>query len=360
MRIGVLTYHYALNCGAFLQALAMQEYLRSEGHQVEFINYENDNVNLAYRLFRFRVYDKRRPFKSLNRFLNECVRSFMYPKFRKSVRNHLCIGDIIQTRANYDLTSYDRIIIGSDQLWNKNITRGFDYFYCAQFKKHNNQKVIGYAISMNKPQLSTDETIELQQVLSNFDCLSVRESTTVDLLKPLTTKPVDLVLDPTFLLSREEWSNYVSQVPEQHYICCYPVLNQEAVKKRAREIARSLNKKLVILEPVGDAVFLSGNKKIDTPLDFLSYIANADMVLTSSFHGTAFSINMQKDFYVLGDDKGNVRMKSFLEELGIPERIISLNENIDINNHIDYNVVDKRLLAKINKSKQFLRNSLNS
>lgn len=360
MKIGILTYHYALNCGAALQALALQEYLTSEGHQVEFINYENEKVNLAYKLFRFRVYKKRTPIKSFVRFLNELDRFYRYPLFKRCVKNNLHISDAIQSIDSYNLSKYDTIIIGSDQLWNKKITGGYDFFYSAQFNNKNNTRVIGYAISMNNPTLNETEKEEMRKIVGNFNHLSVRESSSVGLLQPLTSKRVNLVIDPTFLLRKERWMKYVHPVNEKEFICCYPVLNQEKVKERAKEIAKVLNKKLVILEPVADSIFMSGSKKIDTPFDFVSYLANADLVLTSSFHGTAFSLIFQKEFYILGDDKSNVRMKNFLGELGLQERIIPMDSGVDVNNHIDYKEVDKKLEIMINNSKQFLKDSINS
>lgn len=360
MRIGILTYHYALNCGAVLQGFSLQKYLEEEGHIVEFINYENEYVNLAYKLFRFDNYIITEPIKCLKRIQNEIVKINRYPKFKKSIKENLKIGNRVQRPEDYDLSSYDIIIIGSDQLWNKSITDGYDFFYCSKFKKRDGQKVIGYAISMNKPSLNNDEREEMIKIMANFDKLSVRESTSVSLLQPLTLKTVELVIDPTFLLSKNQWMEFTKPVKEIGYICCYPVLNQDIVKARARQIAKSEKKKLVILEPVADCIAFSDGKKINTPFEFLSYIANADMVLTSSFHGTAFSLIMKKDFYLLGDDKSNVRMKNFLGDLGLQGRIIPIEQDININDHIDYIAVDNKLNKMINKSKDFLKDSINS
>ena len=360
MTIGILTYHYALNCGAFLQGFALQEMLLNNGHKVEFVNYENDRVNLAYKLFRRNQYNKRHPILCIQKLLNELSRIKRYRIYRASLSEYLRISERIQKKDIYDLTAYDVLIIGSDQLWNKKITGGFDFFYCAQFEKKNGQKVIGYAISMNKPSLNDNEIEDLKKIMTNFDCLSVRETTSAELLQPLTEKKVNVVIDPTFLLSKEQWMKYVKPVKEKEYICCYPVLNQEKVKVRARIIAKSLKKELVILEPVADGIAFSDGKKINSPFEFLSYMANADMVLTSSFHGTAFSLIMNKDFYILGDDKSNVRMKNFLGDLGLQDRIIPMEQDVDINNHIDYVAVVKKLNNMISNSKRYLENAINS
>ena len=200
----------------------------------------------------------------------------------------------------------------------------------------------------------------LKNILNNFDCLSLRESTSVELLQPLTEKEVNLVIDPTFLLSKEEWMTYVQPINEKDYICCYPVLNQKQVKARAKQIAKTLKKKLVILEPVAEGIIFSDGKKINTPFEFLSYIANADLVLTSSFHGTAFSLIMKKNFYILGDDKSNVRMKNFLRDLGIQDRIIPMEQNVNMDNYINYTDVDKKLNIMINNSKRYLDDAINS
>ena len=78
MKIGILTYHYALNFGAFLQGFALQQYLTSKGHKVEFVNYENDTVNLSYKLFRFSVYNKRKPQRFLERLLDDIYKIYAF------------------------------------------------------------------------------------------------------------------------------------------------------------------------------------------------------------------------------------------------------------------------------------------
>lgn len=360
MKIGILTFHNAYNFGAVLQGYAMQHYLVSEGHEVEFINYTNPQVALSYHQFRREFFSLRHPRSSFYTFLKSIYRTKLYRRFKKNVENILKISSAKTTTHHYNFNDYDCIIIGSDQLWSKKITKDFDYFYCAKFNYGNIKKVIGYAISINQQSFTDDGSAEVQKFLPNFFALSVRESSSVRLLSKISDKTIYKTIDPTFLINKKEWLNNVMPVAEKDYILVFPILNASEVISQSQIIARRLKKELVIVEPIASVSQYTKYKKLTHPFEFISYIANADMIITSSFHGTAFSLIFEKDFYVLGDDSTNVRMRSFLNELNLLNRIVKSADSIDVEDHIDYLKVDKILSEKILYSKTFLNQALHN
>jgi hypothetical protein len=358
MQIGILTYYYALNYGAVLQAFALQKHLESLGHQVEFIAYQNPQIVESYRLFKFHEYSKRHISLFFNKLLSDIYTKIKYNKFTKNVNLLLNISSKIQTPNHYNLHKYDLIVVGSDQLWNKIITKGYDFFYCAQFNKSHKYRVVGYAISINTKSISNEEESKLASIIQCFDTLSLRESASVELLSKYSAQKIYSSIDPTFLIAKIQWKKYLRPVLETNYICVYPILNSEKIIERSRHIATMLGKQLVILNPIANCEYTNNNK--NNPLDFVSYIANADIVLTSSFHGTAFTIIMEKNFYVLGDDKRNVRMSSFLSQLGLEDRIIDFDYMPDINNTPHYEQVNQKLSPIIENSKYYIKTILNN
>lgn len=358
MKIGLFTYHYALNYGAVLQAFSLEQYLKELGHVPFFINYENDEVVKSYKLFRFKRHMLKKPGKLISRFIRDMFVMRRYRLFREKV------NDMISIVGNHEDTPLglikqcDAIVIGSDQLWNKIITRGYDYFYCAKYKDNINVPTIGYAISINAKSITEEDKKEINSVVDNFDKLSVRESTSIDLLKPLTDKTITEVLDPTFIVDKNIWEQQVKPVSEKNYICVYAILNAERLIEEAKKIAQKIGKELVIIDPVANWSPYNNYKRLTDPMMFVSYIAQADLVLTSSFHGTAFSIIFNKNFFVLGDDDKNVRMSSFLSSLNLSERIIRFGDCVDYQKAPDYVIVNEMLDVMKAHSREFLSNAI--
>lgn len=357
MKIGILTYHNALNFGAVLQGFALQSYLQDKGNEVWFVDYRNKAVVYSYKLFAFKRYSHRNPKKFFRRLIRDLYVAKKYQQFDIFVKRylHLSVGEVYNIQH---LKSYDMIVIGSDQLWNKIITRGYDYYYCAKYKDKVNIPTIGYAISINAKSFTDEDKKELSYIVGNFDALSVRESISVDLLKPLTNNPITEVLDPTFIVDKYIWEQQVKTVPEKNYICVYAILNADRLIEEAKKIASRLGKELVIIDPVANWSPYNNYKRLTDPMMFVSYIAQADLVLTSSFHGTAFSIIFNKKFYVIGDDDKNVRMKSFLSSLNLSERIIRFGDKVDFNQAPDYEDVNEKLNTMRTHSREFLLNAI--
>lgn len=321
MKIGILTFHRAHNYGAVLQAFALQEVLREKGHDVEFIDYRNPYLLSVYNWFSC----KRFITKSVTKFIKELSLVFKrkqrYDNFQHFIQSKLFVSN-----QSYNLTSYDIIIIGSDQVWNTKLTHGFDSMYWGNWN-HYNTIVASYAASM-EDQISHSNKIEISKLLKNFDFISVREENIKNQIILLTDKNIDVVTDPTLMLSREHWLEMGNNpIIKDDYILLYQVRNNEKAENIAQQISKYLNVKIVHLSARID---LSNDKKTISsgPLEFLSLFRHAKFVVCTSFHGTIFSLIYHIPFCsVLLNDGKDSRVTNLLFQVGLSDRGVSKYEN---------------------------------
>lgn len=359
MKIGILTFHFAHNFGAMLQAYALQEYLKKLGHEVEIINYQPQYLK---KIYKFESYDRFKSMSVLNKIrflLTEPIaiyRKYLrYRKFQNFMFNNLNISHEIETED--DITNYDYIFFGSDQIWNPRITNNkFDPIYTGQFSSE--ASFIAYAPSMETTSLTEEEKNEYTKILKKFKCISVREKSLQKLLENLTLQKVELVCDPTFLLSQESWNKLSGKTPIEggKYILVYQTRYSKKAIKIAKEIAKKKKCKIIQLRACFYWQYINGLKQIVSPVDFLNYIKFAEFVVTTSFHGTAFSIIFRKNFFTVAlDDNKNDRSRSLLSTLDLSNRLIS--DKIPDSNIISYENTDNILNQYINHSKQYIKDS---
>lgn len=343
MKIGILTYHRSQNYGALLQARAMQEYLRSLGHDTYFIDYWPKYSSDVYKPFAFERFKK----LSYITKVKYCIRALLIfirqskraERTNKFIENYLTVSDARE---------FDAVIYGSDQIWRKQRSSETGYFNPIYFG--NNyvfaSKKIAYAASMGKIEIDTIEDVEfIKKYLQNFSSLSVREKQLQNVLQSKTNIDVSLVLDPVFLLTRNQWLSFINKeiIPDYKYIFYYRL----APLKETDIIVETLVKKTgyKVIEMRGympNFKFGHRYKMTSDARDFLSYLTHAEYVVTSSFHGTALSTIMGKQFYCYCKSGISDRLTSLLSILNLSDRFITKYfDKIEINNIIDYSVVDK-------------------
>lgn len=339
MKIGILTFHNAYNYGAVLQAYATQEIVKSRGHEVEIINYHNRKVDRHYvKKFSYRKFYKI-PLALIGKFFFY-KRKLAYERF---INEYLQLtSNVIRSEENVTLDVYDVILIGSDQLWNKRITGGWDKMYWGDFKTPSGTRKVAWSICMNNIDLNEDDILFVKKHLENFDLISVRESDLLSFISGLTSKSVYHTLDPTLVLPSANWENVCHDVKEKGYIAVYAVQDEEKAIAYARKIASLQKKSLIIIRSYSKWYFTKENKEFAGPDDFLSYIRYADMVITTSFHGAVFSVIYQKQF-VCPLFRDNVRVKSLLDSLHISERIVKTMSDYHSLQPIDYARVNRDL-----------------
>lgn len=336
-KIGILTFHCAHNYGAVLQCYALQETLKKLGYDVEIIDYRPKYIVNAYKIFNMHHFISRNPIKMAKKCFNEFLSIYMrikrYYVFEKFINKKLKLSEYL---INNEIPSkYDIYIIGSDQIWNPKITNNFDRIYFCQFKfNKGNRKYIAYAASMEAKKLSAYEKTYYRNNLKNFDTISVRENQLAELLQPLTSKKIFTVLDPTLLLTSTTWKKIIDRpILNKKYVLVYQVRYNKNTHIIAKNIAKQIGG--IVVEISSDASFKMRRnlKQSASPIEFLNYIMNAAFVVTTSFHGTAFSIIFERPFYCIHlDDESDSRSYSLLSYLGLSDRMISFYDKPSLNN----------------------------
>lgn len=357
MKIGILTFHCAHNYGAVLQCYALQETLKSMGHDVEVIDYRPQCLIKPYEVFNIKWFIRKNIFKS---FIRIIIEIFLYRKRRKRFQN---FNSFINKELNLSVKvidytlpdKYDVYIVGSDQVWNKKITWGMDPIYWGNFKRLSNQKLVTYAASMETSNIEDNVKPIIRKYLKNFDAISVREINLKNLLLNLYDKDIDLVLDPTLLASSSIWENIIEKPKiNGKYVFIYQYGSDKNVIRIAKRIATQIGAKVLNLN--NDVLKIGNdNSLFDTsPYQFLGYIKYASFVITPTFHGTAFSVILKKPFYnVKFNSIENTRVGSLLKDLNLIDRIVLEDSSPDYS-EIDYNKVDSMLNSMQIKSINYL------
>jgi hypothetical protein len=362
MKIGIITFHRAQNFGAVMQAYALQEYLRNSGYDAEIIDYRNKYFEKRYSLYDLTfLFDRKNIFASLsvlcNRYLtfrNRFEKKRKYEIFR---HDYLRISKKAYYSKNDFGNEYDIYICGSDQIWNPVITRKIDPVYFLAFGT--NRKKIAYAASSD---LSANKHYErnsalLRDFLNSLDVISVREDSLAVELRKYTKKEIHTAVDPVFLFSRAFYLNILRDPGVQNYILVYHVAESKSASKIARETAKDNNKDLIEIHS-NPFPFLDNkiHKHNLGPLDILGYIYYADIIFTNSFHGSALSIIMNKNFYVINSNSS--RLKNLLGIFGLEKRFINTISEVNQNSNIDYGMINTRAEQVIALSKKYLSGNL--
>lgn len=360
MKIGILTFHNAYNYGAVLQTYATQEIVRKYGHSVEIIDYHDAAIDRFYdkMKFHFKAMPKRNP-KSLLVYLIAIYFNWRRNSaFKVFIKNNLILSKHKYLQGDkIDWSDYDVFLIGSDQLWNKSLTGGLDRIYWGQFDISVGARKVAWSVCMNTINMTTDETSLIKEYLKSFSAISVREDTLQAFISKLTKTKIWHTLDPTLLLPTQRWEDVCHPVKESNYIAVYAVRKEEETISFARQLALKLNKKLIIIRSYSLWHFSSENKEYCGPDDFLSYIKNADYVVTSSFHGTVFSLIFQRQFVCPMLD-GNIRVEDLLKTAGLSDRFVrDCKEALSLP-LIEYNHLSKQLELRKKETIDFLSNVL--
>lgn len=377
-RIGILTFHYADNCGALLQLLALTNYLEDIGYSVEVIDYQSDILNKRNAIFQSPVFRFVKGWKSeknllmkLYKGIGGIVYSFKRNlKFFKLVKERRCFNEY---RKKYiksiskrifdinDLNSiseqYDCIIVGSDQLWNTELFNGTadDVYFmnsdAVQCKK------ITYAISAGDVLKMKSE--QIKYAVRNFDIISVREEQLCEQLRNSIEQNVTTVLDPVFLCPFSYWNNIGNFSLGFKYIFLYVLeTNTKLIDVLNKTIKNMHDPDIKVIE-VGYKKIYSGSTLITDvdPIKFLSLIKGAEYVISNSFHATAFSIIFHKEFYSIKHSTRNARIENLLLKANLYERMVETEDDVSFE-PISYSKVFEFLESEIKKSKLFLSNAL--
>lgn len=327
MKIGILTFHCAHNYGAVLQCYALQEFLKGIGNNVCVVNYRprylKENIFSWYKWFSLS------PVKMIKKITWQ-KKTFKYQwkkekAFNYFVKKYLNVENIDLASPKNDIECF---VFGSDQIWRKSRNL-FDPIYFGSFKGSNGKKLVSYAASMGVTSLSEEDGCKVANWLTHFDKISVRETSLRDILLQITPEDIKVVVDPTFLLDVNTWER-IAKAPKicNQYLLIYQVIFNPATYTVANTIAKDLG--LEIVEISSDFTLKKANHCIvydASPQDFLGWILNADFVVTTSFHGTAFSLIYNRPFVSIKQNlPSDVRIESILSLCGQSDRFIKCND----------------------------------
>lgn len=374
MKIGMMTFHKSQSHGAMLQAVALQKTLEKLGNDAEIINYNRFFIKSKNQVTNKSVAGKIKSF--IIKIVSFAIKVLFGRKNRKKIQlfedfreEYLNIGKKeYNTTAEMknDCFDYDAFVTGSDQVWNPD-TINHDAYYFTFLDETKN--TVAYAPSIGVSEIKDQEIRDkMGEYLKHIKHLSCREESGAKVIESITGRHVEHVLDPTLLLTKEEWSSFVSEDTEHHkpYVLCYFLGSLKYGRDFAKKISKSLNYDLVFI-PQSPVDFFRLNKKefCVGPIEFLKLFKNASVICTDSFHGTAFSINMQKPFYSFcrrnpyGSASRLSRLKSLLSKLNLSERLIMPDDRFDPQKlEIDYETTNTLLNAEREKSLNYLKNAL--
>lgn len=362
MKIKTITCHDVYNSGASLQAYALQNYLNTLGHHVEIIDYKPDYLSRHFDLWSVTSPKWNRNILTRIVYLMLKFPGRLCARKKKKAFDQFKDKYLVLTKMRY--SSYNALkqnppeadvyIAGSDQIWNTLFQNGRDAAFYLDFAPIQSKK-ISYAASFATPAILPEYTSFLKEHLAHFNSISVREKDGLNILSELGYVNADWVCDPVFLLSREKWDSLAVKKYSENYLLVYDFDRNPTIERIAKKIARERQWKIYSVNT--KLPYADKNLSYAGPLDFLSLIRSSQMVLSNSFHGTAFAIVFEKDFYVIPRREGiNTRMISILDYLALSDRMIA-NEEISICS-IDYNAVKEQLNEHVIYSKQFLKRNL--
>ena len=274
---------------------------------------------------------------------------------------------LTESMTEYDIKNkffdFNVIITGSDQVWNPQITNGLSDIYTLNFGK-DNIKRISYAASLGNNKIDKKMQEEYKNKISKLDYISVREESCAKALKKIIKdKKISVVLDPTLLLSRNDWDKIASEgIKEKNkYILAYIVEKNPEQVKIVDKISELTGLKVVHFEKIGHYKNILKSAYTYGPESFVSLIKNAEYVITTSFHATVFSIIFNKKFWVVPHKTTGSRVTDLLAKLDISDRVVNTLEEFnkkDYNEEIDYNKVNKILEEEREKSIKWLKDAI--
>ena len=333
MKIAIITFHASENCGSQLQTYALSKVIKEHfGVTPHVIDYSNRHQQEVYATFR-KIHRVKDLVINLYRLLFYNLMKRYHQSFRDFISNHVHLTNVRYSSPDELKTldgKYDVYIAGSDQVWNTKVY-DFDDSYFLDFVTKGRK--IAYATSLGATNIieSSRDKIKYTKLLNEFSMLSVREKNAQLLLQTITDKPIELLLDPTLLLSKSDWDALAGDEPliKGKYIFYYAYSYAGNPNRIVKKLSKKYNMPVYIVDANAWALrrkFMYGFKLAPQfgPIAFLNLIKYSELVLTTSFHGTALSVAMEKKFWFVKTPMLNPRDDraiTLLNQLGLFDRL---------------------------------------
>lgn len=360
MKVKIVTLHRVYNYGSVLQAYATQKVFEKHNLDVQIIDYitpqrtkkrifftpSSSGEKKGMRLWVYRIG------KIGSLILKEVTFGTFIKKNLNLTKKYITASDLEK-----DTPQADIYVTGSDQTWNSKYNEGIDRGFFLDFLPENSKR-IAFVSSFGKNKLDDSEKEKTREYLSKYNLISVREDQAAKIIENLGFNRPTQLIDPTLLLTKKEWLTLASKrLIKERYLILMLLYNEDNhATEYARKIADDRGLKLVKIswemkKPKLVDILMTHRQ----PSDFLSLFYYADYVVTNSFHGLAFSINLEKQFIIVPRNEFNSRIESLLRLVGLEDRLISSEEMLfKYADRIDYKKINHVLNCERKKADKFI------
>lgn len=375
MKIGIITFHASYNCGSILQCMALKNRLEAKGADVDIINYSSEEQQKLYSVF-YKKYNLKNIVKNLL-----CVRGYSkiknhYEQYKKYI-NYIfdLVGPFLSNsdEIKNSIAHYDMLIAGGDQVWNVNCD-DFSTAYFLDFDESTYK--ISYSPSLGATNINESPNAEeYARLLNRFDAISCREVNGKKWLEELTKRNVELIADPTMLLDEEEWTRQIKaplkKTIKRDYIFYYAFSYSPENNRCVQKIAEKNNLSVIIID--AKQWYIKGLEHYKNfilcnetgPNAFLNLMIGAKYVITTSFHGTVFSLLFHKQFIYINNknhEPTDDRTSFLLERMNLLDRYIYAEDVTfeKLNESINYSFVDSQIYKMRSKANDYLDININN
>lgn len=348
--IGILTFHRASNYGAVLQAYALQKTFEQNGAAAEIVDYYCPAVEEDHRPFG-RLGKRKGVVQTLLHAPVKIQKDRVFGEFR---RNKLVLSEPLEDGIDKGISDrYSLFVAGSDQVWSDRFS-GLDPAYMLDFARE--EQRYSYACSFGFDDFPEGKEETYKELLSGMQCRSVRENSGKDLLEKIGLS-ARIDIDPTLLQDEEHWRAF-SKAPSvtEPYILVYTVNAVVHLLEFARELSARTGCKIIYLNNQYKTNRDLTHVRYASPEEYAGWFANAQYVLTNSFHGTAFSIIFHRRFKVELENKKkyNVRSRDLLMNCKLGNCILQ-NNSEDFSFNEEWEEADRLLGIMRTRSLAYIR-----
>ena len=370
IKVGILTFHFAHNYGAQLQAFALCSAINELGYDCEIIDYRLRYIYRWVEKYSFLSYYYNQREDGFSKFRSIARAARYYHKLKQCKSNKWILFDtfmrtylpLSKRYYSWQMSSldYDVFVCGSDQIWNLELTGGYSNVYFLD--NDNYKRRISYAASTGTDGFDFGEIDRIKSALSRFDRISCREYKLSKTVSKLIGREVPTVCDPVFLLDKKKWGRlFVDIKITEPYLLIYSFSYNDyddTLMKTAKYLSKKYGLKVKRIAGEYDTRLSPEDNLHDVgPRQFLTLFHNADIILTSTFHGVATSLILNKQFYVIPPESRRERIDYVLNQTELSNRIV---EPIITDEIIDYNRVNILIEDMRKKSLSYLSNALKS
>lgn len=350
MKAGLITFHFVNNYGGLLQTYALYRTINEKlGIECEVIDYRNWFIRMTDAIRQFPISVHRKEINAGLVTMRE--RKERKRKFNLFIEQNIKLSKRYNSRKKLknEPPKYDKYVCGSDQIWNPVITGGVDSAYFLDFVS-DKKNTVSYAASFGTSGLPVKSKGAISKYLSRIEHISVREKEGSELVKEMTGKEAVQLIDPTFLIAKEEWEALAKNPKiDDEYILVYMMQRDDSVYEYARKLKERTGLKLVDISRYGYMPENIDTRVIDAgPREFLGLFKNARYVCTNSYHGFVYSIIFEKELCLVPCKRFTSRIENLMQLLNLES-----GKNIDENNMVKYDPAYIRKIIDRERDKSF-------